>query len=84
MYATARRLESMQELTHSNIERVPMDVTDDASVQAAVGQIVQKEGRIDILVNNAGMTCSGRSTNPLYMGYRIIDQRRDSQARLLT
>ncbi|KAI0714969.1 NAD-P-binding protein [Earliella scabrosa] len=59
VYATSRRLESMQELTHSNIERVPMDVTDDASVQAAVGQIVQKEGRIDILVNNAGMTCSG-------------------------
>jgi NAD(P)-dependent dehydrogenase (short-subunit alcohol dehydrogenase family) len=33
---------------------VPIDVTDDASVAAAVSTVVQRAGRIDILVNNAG------------------------------
>lgn len=31
-----------------------LDVTDDASVSAAIGEVVQREGRIDLLVNNAG------------------------------
>lgn len=31
-----------------------LDVTDDASVQAAINQLMRSEGRIDLLVNNAG------------------------------
>lgn len=31
-----------------------LDVTDDASVEAAVAKLIQREGRIDLLVNNAG------------------------------
>lgn len=31
-----------------------LDVTDDASVEAAVAELIQREGRIDLLVNNAG------------------------------
>ncbi|UNK29966.1 oxidoreductase [Serratia plymuthica] len=31
-----------------------LDVTDDASVQAAIDELLRLEGRIDILVNNAG------------------------------
>src|SRR5436305_12447815 len=31
-----------------------LDVTDDASVEAAVGEVMRLEGRIDLLVNNAG------------------------------
>lgn len=31
-----------------------MDVTDDASVEAAINELMELEGRIDLLVNNAG------------------------------
>jgi 3-oxoacyl-[acyl-carrier protein] reductase len=37
-----------------------IDVTDRASIQAAVDQIMQQHGRIDILVNNAGITQDAR------------------------
>ena len=33
---------------------LPLDVTSDASVDAAVGELIRLEGRIDLLVNNAG------------------------------
>jgi NAD(P)-dependent dehydrogenase (short-subunit alcohol dehydrogenase family) len=33
---------------------LPLDVTSDASVEAAVGEVMRREGRIDLLVNNAG------------------------------
>jgi NAD(P)-dependent dehydrogenase (short-subunit alcohol dehydrogenase family) len=38
----------------AGVELVPLDVTDAASVAAAVATVVQRAGRIDILVNNAG------------------------------
>ncbi|MEJ2585490.1 MAG: SDR family oxidoreductase, partial [Robiginitalea sp.] len=36
-----------------------MDVRDEASVQAAVAELLQREGQIDILVNNAGVGITG-------------------------
>lgn len=50
----------MASLVDPNIERLRMDVTDEASIKTAVNEIIEKDGRIDILVNNAGMTCSSR------------------------
>jgi NAD(P)-dependent dehydrogenase (short-subunit alcohol dehydrogenase family) len=41
------------------VERVQLDVADDASVAAAVSTVVQRAGRIDILVNNAGVGVFG-------------------------
>jgi 3-oxoacyl-[acyl-carrier protein] reductase len=37
-----------------------MNVTDRASIEAAVDQIMQRHGRIDILINNAGITQDAR------------------------
>ena len=41
-------------------EPFAMDVTDRASIQAVVDQVMQKHGRIDILINNAGITQDAR------------------------
>src|SRR5687768_13675299 len=35
-------------------EMLPLDVTNDESVEAAVTALIRREGRIDLLVNNAG------------------------------
>jgi NAD(P)-dependent dehydrogenase (short-subunit alcohol dehydrogenase family) len=43
------------------LQRLAMDVTDEASVRQAVGEVVKAEGRIDVLVNNAGYVLSGAS-----------------------
>jgi 1-acylglycerone phosphate reductase len=56
VYATARSLEKTNGMRPS-IKRLAMDVTDDASVRAAIDAIVRNEGRIDIIVNNAGVQC---------------------------
>ena len=39
---------------HPSFEMLALDVTDDASVDAAVAEVIRREGRIDVLVNNAG------------------------------
>ena len=43
-----------------NAEAYAMNVTDRASIQAVVDQVMKKHGRIDILVNNAGITQDAR------------------------
>ena len=43
-----------------NAEAYVMNVTDRASIQAVVDQVMQKYGRIDILINNAGITQDAR------------------------
>jgi NAD(P)-dependent dehydrogenase (short-subunit alcohol dehydrogenase family) len=50
------------------------DVTDDASVRAAVGQAAAELGGIDILVNNAGVGAIGTvADNPDEQWHRVFD-----------
>jgi NAD(P)-dependent dehydrogenase (short-subunit alcohol dehydrogenase family) len=54
VYAAARRVDRMRALANAGIHVLEMDVTDDASMQAAIDRIIAESGHIDVLVNNAG------------------------------
>src|SRR6059036_3639838 len=51
VYGTSRR---GAEAGKRSFEMLPLDVTSDESVEAAVGEVLRIDGRIDLLVNNAG------------------------------
>ena len=44
---------------------VRIDVTDDSSVEAALGVIAENEGHLDVLVNNAGISTTADVTGPV-------------------
>jgi NAD(P)-dependent dehydrogenase (short-subunit alcohol dehydrogenase family) len=48
-----------QALRHKGIKIVELDVGSDASVEAAVKEVLAHAGRIDVLVNNAGIASAG-------------------------
>lgn len=50
---------SRREIPLESVKHLRTDVTDEASVNAAVDQIMQEQGRIDIVVNCAGSGISG-------------------------
>jgi NAD(P)-dependent dehydrogenase (short-subunit alcohol dehydrogenase family) len=54
VYAGARRVDRMRQLEAAGARLLALDVTDDASMTAAVDTILRDTGRIDVLVNNAG------------------------------
>ncbi len=53
--AKAGELEQAKQAESLPIEIVQLDVTDDASVEGAVRQVIDAAGGIDVLVNNAGL-----------------------------
>jgi NADP-dependent 3-hydroxy acid dehydrogenase YdfG len=59
VYATARRLESIEDLRGEGCELLELDVTDEASRAAAVASVEEREGAVGVLVNNAGYSQSG-------------------------
>ena len=54
VYAGARRVERMRPLRQAGAVLLALDVTDDASMVAAIDTIRKDHGRLDALVNNAG------------------------------
>jgi NAD(P)-dependent dehydrogenase (short-subunit alcohol dehydrogenase family) len=59
VYATARRLESIEDLRAGGCETLACDVTDEASMSACVKAVEDAEGAVGVLVNNAGYSQSG-------------------------
>jgi len=59
VYATARRLESIEDLRAAGCETLACDVTDEASMSACVKAVEDAEGAVGVLVNNAGYSQSG-------------------------
>ncbi|MEA2363591.1 MAG: hypothetical protein QOD71_2736 [Thermoleophilaceae bacterium] len=59
VYATARRLESIEDLKKAGCRTLALDVTDEDSMRAAVEAVEAAEGAVGALVNNAGYSQSG-------------------------
>src|SRR4051794_11499956 len=59
VYATARRVESIEDLQAAGCKTLALDVTDEGSMQAAVSAVEGADGAILALVNNAGYSQSG-------------------------
>jgi NAD(P)-dependent dehydrogenase (short-subunit alcohol dehydrogenase family) len=57
VYASARRLEAVESL--SGCRALQLDVTDEASMRAAVEAVEAEQGAVGALVNNAGYSQSG-------------------------
>ncbi|MEM9545388.1 MAG: SDR family oxidoreductase, partial [Bacteroidota bacterium] len=54
VYGTSRKPQSS-----SKLAMVPLELTDENSIESAVKHVLAKEGHIDILINNAGIGIAG-------------------------
>jgi NADP-dependent 3-hydroxy acid dehydrogenase YdfG len=59
VYATARRLEAIEHLKDAGCRTLALDVTDEASMRAAVEEVQRAEGAVGVLINNAGYSQGG-------------------------
>jgi len=59
VYATARRPETIADLEAAGCRTLGLDVTDDASMEAAVATVEAEHGAVGVLINNAGYSQSG-------------------------
>jgi NAD(P)-dependent dehydrogenase (short-subunit alcohol dehydrogenase family) len=74
VFAGARRVERMAALRAAGARLLALDVTDEASMSAAVAAIVADGGRFDVLVNNAGYGSYGSLEDvPLEEGRRQFE-----------
>ncbi|HVO27839.1 MAG TPA: oxidoreductase [Candidatus Margulisiibacteriota bacterium] len=54
VYATARRLESIDDLAQKGCKLLALDVCNEGSIGAAVDAVEKAEGAVGVLINNAG------------------------------
>jgi NADP-dependent 3-hydroxy acid dehydrogenase YdfG len=59
VYASARRPETLSDLEAKGCKTLALDVSDEASMEAAVAQVTEAEGAVGVLINNAGYSQSG-------------------------
>lgn len=83
VYATARRPESIADLEAAGCRTLALDVTDEASMVAAVRTIEETHGAVGVLINNAGYSQSGAiETVPLDAARRQFETNVFGLARL--
>ncbi|MGB0361141.1 MAG: SDR family NAD(P)-dependent oxidoreductase, partial [Endozoicomonas sp.] len=59
VWATARNLQSLQDLSGQGIQTLMLDVTNGDQIREVVDHIYKTDGHLDILVNNAGYGSMG-------------------------
>ena len=59
VFATARKLNAIEDLKAPNMDIAVLDVTDEKSITACVNSVISKAGKIDMLINNAGLLLIG-------------------------
>jgi NAD(P)-dependent dehydrogenase (short-subunit alcohol dehydrogenase family) len=59
VYATARRPDSIADLTEKGCRTLALDVTDEDSMKKAVAEVEREHGAVGALVNNAGYAVEG-------------------------
>jgi len=72
VYGTSRRVAQANEQPFAMLS---LDVASDRSVEAAVGELMRREGRIDLLVNNAGFGVApgGAEESSVQQAHAIFD-----------
>lgn len=59
VFATARRIEDVQDLASEGLTPLQLDVTDAASIATALKRVMEEAGGVNLLVNNAGFGLMG-------------------------
>src|SRR5207237_9786376 len=74
VYGTSRR---GAQTGQRSFGMLPLDVTSDDSVEAAVNELMRLEGRVDLLVNNAGfgVAPAGAEESSIEQARSILDRK---------